>query len=167
MTYGGPASLISASSFISSTVPRSGGAVYHNSNDESDALTTSDCLFTNNQALYVNGSDDYTPRGGGAFEDFRGVPYTSKYSFSFFSRNSAPKGVGNDISIHDNKLDINNIQHCFTTNPTNSLWNTKYQGYEKWLPQGSIYFVNSTTEGATETIDKNYFTCMHTPGSYL
>ena len=137
ITFYGPTSSISCSRFVSCTVSRGGGGFYHDSNLVRSSLTVSDCLFANNCANYQNGSDSYNYRGGGAFEDFRGTTYISKYSFTLFSANSAPNGVGHDVSIHFNKLSISNIQYCFTTRATYSFWNNgTYQDNElkSWLP---------------------------------
>ena len=125
--------------------------MYHDSDRTTSTLTLTDDLFANNRAEYNNNSDSYNYRGGGAFEEYRASSYTSRYYFSFFTRNTAPKGVGNDISIHTKSLPLSNIIHCFTTRAQYSLWNTKYKTYETWLPQGSIYFVYLTSEGKADS----------------
>ena len=134
-TYCGPSSSVVSSRFILCKSLSTGGGIFHNSLQTYSHLTVSDDLFTNNRADYL--TDQYLNRGGGGFEDYRGRAYTSRYSFSFFHMNSAPTGVGNDISIHENKLDANNIKHCFTTRATDSFWNngtyTK-SNTENWLP---------------------------------
>ena len=139
MTFCGPTSSVSSSRFILCTSSRSGGGMYHNSNLDSDFLSLSDSLFISNSAEFHNGSGSQNIRGGGAFEDYRSNTYTSQYSFSFFFGNTAPNGVGNDISINTNILSLNNIIHCFTTTTENSFCNSgSYQTTEglDWLPLG-------------------------------
>ena len=132
MTHMGPTSSICSCCFISCKALQSGGGFYHNSNTTSSSLTLSDSLFSNNCAAY------HGDRGGGGFEDHRGLAYSSKYSFAFFTGNTSPSGVGNDISIHFNELSTQNIIHCFTKTTSHSLWNTKYTGYDNWLPLDNI-----------------------------
>ena len=166
VTYLGPSSFLSSTRIFSCTAEWVGGGFYHEGCD-SDFLTVIDCLFAQNSADYSNGTYVYYYyRGGGAFEDLKKDVYPSKYSFSFFMGNKAPNGVGNDISIYKHGVTANDIFHCFTMS-FHSIWNGENEGYVDWLPQGSIYFVTSTTEGANETIDNNSFTYMHTLGSYL
>ena len=129
MTYLGPSSSLYSCRFISCTAEFGGGAVFHDKKNQYCFILLSDSFFTDN---FVD-SDDVL--GGGAVEDYRAYPYSSNYSFLFFTRNAVPNGVGNDISINGSELDINNIHHCFTTTTFHSFWNTKYTGYDDWLPQ--------------------------------
>ena len=135
MTYIGPSSSVSSCVFISCVADSVGGGIYHDSTADSSSLTLSNCLFTNSCAKYKNGSSFEQTRGGGAFEDYRSKGYASAYSFSFFSGNTAPFGVGNDISINGYSLSLTNIQCCLTTTLSYSLWNKQYIGHEGWLPQ--------------------------------
>ena len=129
-TYYGPSSTTLSNKYISCYAYSVGGGLYHDGNS-SDFISLSDSLFTNNKA----NSDSDTSRGGGAFEDYRKNAYTSKYSFSFFTGNTAPNGVGNDISVILTALSGSPITHCFTTTSTNSFWNN-YRYELGWLPQG-------------------------------
>ena len=136
MTYFGPYSQLSSSRFISCAASQTGGGMYHEGNSP-DYIILRDSLFTDNHAYYAEYRDN--TRGGGAFEDYRSHNYDSTYSFSFFTGNTAPTGVGNDISIHDNKLDAEHIIHCFTTASSDSFWNngtyTDSQS-RNWLQKG-------------------------------
>ena len=137
-TYCGPASTSYSTRIISCTTSKVGGGMYHDSNLATHTLTIRGNLFSNNRAEYINETDSYNYRGGGAFEEFRLSPYTSHYYFSFFTRNTAPNGVGQDISVVLNSLVTDNIQHCFTTTSLHSLWNLEYTGYDNWLPLGDM-----------------------------
>ena len=128
MTWMGPTSSVSSSRFICCMALVSGGGLYHDGYN-SDTICISDSLFTNNKA---NSNTDGT-RGGGAFEDYRTYLYTSKYSFSLFTGNTAPSGVGNDISVILTALSGSPITHCFTTTRTKSFWN-KNSYVNNWLP---------------------------------
>ena len=126
----GPSSTFISSRFISCASYLAGGGIYYDCTSNSALFCLSDSLFAHNTAE----SNGNPLRGGGAFEDYRYYLYTSKYSFSFFTENTAPNGKGNDISIYNNELHTENIQHCFTTTTSHSLCNTKYDGYDNWLP---------------------------------
>ena len=130
----GPSSRTSSCRFISCNADYVGGGVYHDCLTDDRSFLLTDSFFKDNSAHYESYSDRYVHRGGGAFEDYRSASYNSQYFFSFFTGNSAPKGVGNDISIHTKVLTLNNIIYCITTAKDNSLWNTQYEGYEDWLP---------------------------------
>ena len=151
-TFFGPYTTTISSHFISCTVSKGGGGFYHDSNVDCSSLTVSDCLFTCNCAEYVNGSTTEQTRGGGAFEDFRASTYTSKYSFSLFTGNTAPSGVGNDISVVWIALTETPIDYCFTTTTSHSLWNTKYTGYENWLSQSNNYNKFTLQECGTKSL---------------
>ena len=148
----GHASFLHSCRFISCKALQSGGGFYHNSNITSSSLTVTESFFTNNVAEYVNDTDPSYTRGGGAFEDYRYVSYTSQYSFSFFSGNTAPNGVGNDISIHTTILSLNNIIHCVSKAQTDSFWNTKYEGYDDWLPLGDIRYIKNNGRDTKKTL---------------
>ena len=132
---------LSSSRAISCDTSYSGGGMYHDSRSTHGSLTVLDSLFTNNRANYT--VDKYLNRGGGAFEDYRSTSYQSKYAFSFFNGNNAPDGFGHDICIHTQELSVNNIIHCFTTTQEHSLWNTKYEDYDDWLPLGTLSYLNT------------------------
>ena len=135
-THYNSSGLISSSQFVSSKVSYYGGGIYNN-NYQQYPFILSDSLFTNNEAE----SKANQNRGGGAFEDYRARTYTSKYTFSFFARNSAPRGVGNDISIIGNALNTANIQYCFTTTFFHSFYNKQYQGYDNWCILNNNYMI--------------------------
>ena len=125
MTYLGPSSSLSSSSFFSCAASV-GGGMYHDSYTDSGSLAISDSLFEDCHA-------SYTPnRGGGAIEDYKSHTYNSQYSYSFFTQNSAT-GVGYDISVIGSPLRESSLIHCFTTTAKNFFWNTNYAGYEDWL----------------------------------
>ena len=145
-TFFGPSATTTSSRFISCTVSKGGGGLYHDSHNDSSWIKISNCLFTNNCANYCNGSDNFRPRGGGAFEDYRNEEYDYHYSFSFFSGNTAPYGIGNDISIYSNYIQLTEVEHCFTTTRTNSLWN-KDLHVDNWLPQANINVTFGTEHG--------------------
>ena len=133
MTFFGPTSTVSSSYFLSCEASKVGGGLYHDSYQERSHFVLSDSLFAHNCAKYGNTSDEYTYRGGGAFEDWRALVYTSKYSFSFFTGNTAPKGVGSDISVVHNVLLQSPLTHCFTTTAINAFWNNG-SFITNWLP---------------------------------
>ena len=126
-TYYGPSSTVLSNIFLSCSAYSFGGGVFHDGL-KSHFISLSNSLFADNKA----NSDNDRNRGGGGFEDYRDSAYTSTYSFCFFSRNTAVRGVGYDVCAHDNKLDIHNIIHCFTiTNPEVAFWNNgTYQSNE-------------------------------------
>ena len=159
MTFLGPSSYVSSTCFISCIGEYVGGGIYHDSFTNVQHCIIN-CLFTKNSAKYGNSSDSYQTRGGGAFEDFRSFNYTSQYSFSFFSRNTAPTGVGDDISIYCYELCTENIFYCFTTNIKHSLWNKQYEDYEDWLDIRTLLSLN-TLEQRTHYVD----ICTHTSSS--
>ena len=132
MTWQGPTSSVTYSRFIFCRAGWSGGGLYHDCNTRAGFLSLSDTLFTNNRAYYQP-EPVFQIRGGGAFEDFRSNSYSSTYSFSFFTGNLAPSGVGNDISIYQCTLNSNMITVCFTTTFFHSFYNTKDQGHISWL----------------------------------
>ena len=129
-TFVGPSSTAISNRYISCVALSFGGAIFHDGN-QPDFLSLSDSLFVDNHA------NCRTNRGGGGIEDYRRDTYTSKYSFCFFTRNSAPNGVGNDISTHTKSQSINNIKYCFTTTVVNSFWNlTKHA--DNWFPSTNM-----------------------------
>ena len=162
ITYMGPSSSLSSSRFISCTASQSGGGLYHDSEIQSSDFTLSDSLFVGNNANY-NGL-----RGGGACEDYRSNSYSSHYFFSFFTRNTAPFGNGNDISVQLYSFSESNVTHCFTTRLTDSFWNCgSYHTTEgkNWLP----FSILSSLNTESREISKNH-SRMHTyeqHGSFL
>ena len=150
MNHDGPISSVSSCRFFSCIASVSGGGLYYDCEKETTSFTVTDSLFKDNRADYTYESL-FINRGGGAFEDFRTKSYSSRYSFSFFRENSAPSGVGQDISIHTKTLSLDNIIECFTTTPAKSLWNVN-QNVTNWLPQGSISFPNWILFKKTSTI---------------
>ena len=130
MSYCGPTLSVSSSRFVSCVVENFGGGIYHDSNVTSSDFTLTDSVFTCNEA----GSSIANTRGGGAFEDFKVKSYSSAYSFSFFTGNTAYNGKGYDISIQFEVLSESPATHCLTTTASeNSFWN--YGSYANdWLP---------------------------------
>ena len=125
-THVGPASSISSCCYICCKASSCGGGLFHNSNKVSSCLLLSNSLFADNNASYSG------QRGGGAFEDYGDSSYQSTYSFSFFAKNTAQNGIGNDIAIIRKILPLSNITHCFTTESTDSFYNAgSYQN--DWL----------------------------------
>ena len=125
---------VSSSRFLSCIASQSGGGLYYDNGQETCSIAFSELVFSDDHAHYVNESDGCVNRGGGGLEDYRTSNYSSNYFCLFFTGNTAPSGVGNDISIHTVPLVFGNITRCFTTTSENSFWNTKYEGYEDWLP---------------------------------
>ena len=130
MTFFGPSSFLSQSCFVSCKSTHAGGGMYHDGT-EYDHIKVTGTLFDNNSADTIDtNSIDY---GGGGLKDYKTKEYTSKYSFSFFTRNSAKKGFGHDIAINTSSLQEGTIAHCYTTTAQNS-----YNGgaaEDDWLPQ--------------------------------
>ena len=133
MTHFGPASKVILCRFMTCYAEYVGGGLYHNSNLQTSSLSVTESLFTGNRADYTYDST-YKTQGGGAFEDFRAMSYTSRYSFLFFTGNAAPTGKGCDISIIWNALTQSSILYCFTTAASNSFWNNGSY-VNSWLPQ--------------------------------
>ena len=124
---------ISSSRFISCGASYYGAGIYNN-NYQQFPFSVSNCLFTNNRANSTNDNS----RGGGGFEDYRSYSYSSKYSFSFFTGNVAPHGVGNDISIKSYALSQSSITYCFSTTKENAFYNAGSQITPDWLPLSDI-----------------------------
>ena len=137
MTYIGPANTVSSSHFIFSAALWVGGGLYHAHEYSSGFLSLSNCLFTRNIAHYTNDSDLYVYRGGGGFEDGHVGTYKTECLFSFFTANSAPNGVGEDISVVSSPLSRSPLTHCLTTSSL-SFWNQNAYT-NNWLPWTSIY----------------------------
>ena len=134
MTFYGPTSSIFSSRFISCTAERYGGGMYHNCNTAKGTLNFRDSLFTANKAK----SESNHSRGGGAIEDYRYEKYSSTYLFLFFTGNTAPNGVGYDISTQDNALAQSCIIHCFTTTSSAQSFFNAGSHALTWLPQGIV-----------------------------
>ena len=109
-------------------------------------LLLSDSLFKGNTAN-SGGS-----RGGGAFEDYRNTDYQSAYSFSFFTRNTAENGAGNDISVQYSAFTDSPLTYCFTTTAENAFYNAgSYKPY--WLPLGTMSFpINDSIDPLSDDI---------------
>ena len=131
MTFLGPSSSISLSRFLSCESTRAGGGMYHDGYGTAH-LTVRNSLFDNNSADTT--SISHSDLGGGGFKDYRGSDYTSKYSFSFFTRNIADTNCGHDIAIRKNQLSEGNIISCFTTTAINAFSNAG-DNETNWLPQ--------------------------------
>ena len=126
----GPSSTVDSSRFCSCTASfgcgsGGGGGLYHDCQGDS-GIDASNLLFNKN-AAYSTG------RGGGGFEDYRWSQFSITFSFSFFTQNTAPNGVGKDISILNKDLSAENIQHCFTTTSSKSFYNNG-EHKNDWLP---------------------------------
>ena len=121
MTYRGPPSSILSTCFITCIGSFAGGGLYHDSEKKKSSIFISDSLFINNSADDIDSSN--SDIGGGGFKDYRTEDYASKYSFSFFSRNVAKKGVGHDITSNANSVPESSVAHCFTTTAENSFCN--------------------------------------------
>ena len=133
----GPPSSVSSSSFISCTAEGTGGGFFHNSPSSSSSISISNTVFTNNCADFTYTEWNF---GGGAFEDCHSGSYNTQLLFSFFTKNTAPIGKGNDISIVYNALSPNPLTYCFTTTSSQSFWN-QYYYEENWLPLTTITIV--------------------------
>ena len=125
-THYGSSSDVFSSRFLSCECMHCGGGVYHN-NEAGYPIKISGSLFRKNVAKWSAGS-----RGGGAFEDCKTGTYQTHLLFSFFTLNTAPNGVGNDMSVINKLFDTNNILDCFTTTTFHSFWN--HDNYiDNWL----------------------------------
>ena len=121
-TFTGPTSSVNSCRFLSCVANRVGGGLYHDG-EESYWIKITDSLFTDNYANYKICSDTSETRGGGGFEDGRSNAYSFSCLFSFFTRNRAPYGVGNDISVLKNQHNNSPLTFCFTTTSRDSFWN--------------------------------------------
>ena len=146
-TFHAPKCELSSTLFLSCSVPETGGGMFHNGDNTYPTASLSESLFKDNSADFANTTGDCPYRGGGACEDGGKAEYTITFLFCFFTGNTAPKGVGSDISIQRRALAQNNINYCFTTATSGRFWN-KDKYVDTWLPQGSIYFADSTMCGS-------------------
>ena len=81
-------------------------------------------------------------QGGGALLLFGTYP-SPTVSFSFFHANTGTDELGHDCSFYTG-VPSQPLLHCFTTRLNYGVYPSSYSN---WLPQGSIYFVNSSSVG--------------------
>ena len=141
----------SSSQFIDSSTDSSGGAIFF---WELETLfSLSDSLFSGNSAKW----------GGGAIRAVGNpVLSTPRLMFSFFTANTAPQNHGSDLSI-DPKCLTSPFLHSFSTTASNRAGyhtSTVSEDYSDWLPQGSIDFINLTSERGMDTIEPSYYTWL-------
>ena len=124
--------LLSTSRFISCSSQYSAGAVYI---DNSTPVTYTTILFNGNSAS----------KYGGAMRESGTSLSSTHIKFCFFTGNTGT--YGNDYAVSKD-LSYSPFIHSFSTGASNRVAyydDGSFTYHDNWLPQGSIYFVSSTS----------------------